>query len=438
MQPKAIIPAIDIMGGRCVRLFKGASDQATVYNDDPLAQLESFVASGAHRIHIVDLDAAFGRGDNRPLFSKMRAQTSAILEIGGGIRTEEDITFLLDMGIDYVILGSALIKSPEAVQRWAQRYENRIIAGIDEKDGVVQIAGWQMKSQMQTHDLVEQVCSWGIQQIIFTNTERDGTLEGPDIERTNAIAEIAESHDARIILSGGIASQDDISAVVKQGHQAISGIITGKAVYEDRIDLAELIAEQNKNSRPVIVRMQPKTNATISSTVCARGNTKSYKKTLEEGHLWVVHETTGRVLPYPEKNSLAEIIDQGQWYAARLIVDDSEDTSSNTHDATQVSNKDPQTKKNQCREAVMHKLCAILEERKLHPKQGSYSSYLFVEGESVIRKKLAEEAIEIALATTSEELIAECGDLLYHLCALLVAKDLDWDAVMDELAKRQG
>ncbi len=213
-----IIPAVDMLGGHCVRLYKGNYGQSQVYNDDPLETARSFEKAGAKLIHLVDLDAARGKGNNRPLIHRICSELNVEVEIGGGIRSEEDVEQLLEAGARRLILGTLLAHHPEIAEEWIKKYpQAHFIAGIDALDGEVKVSGWEKESGIQDSQLAVTAAKMGFKGIIYTNIARDGTLSGPDISNTARIA------------------------------KGIWGIITGKAVYEGRIDVAQAVKEIQGN-----------------------------------------------------------------------------------------------------------------------------------------------------------------------------------------------
>lgn len=236
-----VIPAIDILGGRCVRLTQGDYDQVDVYDRDPVAVARDFVAAGATRLHIVDLDAA--RGDkqtNRKKIRKIRKAVSCTLELGGGIRTDEDIEELMDLGIDRFVIGTTFARRPEVVEGWSAHYGNVFLAGIDARDHMVYVQGWEQQTGIQDVELARRAKEVGACGIIYTNIANDGTLSGPDIEGTNRIA---EASGLPVILSGGIGSMADIDRVAAERHKGIVAVIAGKAIYEDAVTAAELFGK---------------------------------------------------------------------------------------------------------------------------------------------------------------------------------------------------
>jgi len=254
-----IIPAIDLLQGACVRLHQGDYDTAVRYPRNPVEQAEYFADLGVKRIHIVDLDAAKGQGNNRSWIRRIRQAVPCILEVGGGIRTQGDVEELLSAGVQRLVLGTVLVRNPEAVKRWVDQYGKLFLAGIDAREGIVRVSGWQEGSGLSDTDASLLAQKAGMIGIIYTNIERDGTLQGPDRERALRIAAI--SH-LPVILSGGVSSVDDIhraaedsidlsltntgsnlSGPYEKQKPGIVGIIVGKAYYEGKIDLQALLAK---------------------------------------------------------------------------------------------------------------------------------------------------------------------------------------------------
>ena len=241
-----VIPAIDLLGGKCVRLYKGDYSKVTVYSDDPVAMARSFVASGARRIHLVDLDAARGGKNNRKVIASIRREVDALFELGGGIRTEDDVKEIIDIGIDRLILGTVFAKDPEIGARWTALYGKKFIAGIDALNGDVKVSGWRQGSSLLDVDLAKKAAECGMCSIIYTNIVKDGTLSGPDTERTLAVAEAA---DIPVTVSGGISCEKDFADIVSNPRceGRIGGIITGKGFYEKKFDLATVIKKYQKD-----------------------------------------------------------------------------------------------------------------------------------------------------------------------------------------------
>lgn len=241
-----IIPAIDIISGRCVRLRQGSFSDTTVYDEDPATVARRFVADGAQRIHLVDLDAARGSGDNRETIASVRAAVDCVLELGGGVRSLEAVRELFDLGVEFAVLGTVLLRRPDEVERWADVYGKRMIASIDAHDGMVRVAGWQEESSVVATELAERIGALGFAAIEYTDIGRDGMLVGPDIDGGLAIA---RAGGIPTILSGGVSRTGDAVAVAEASGGEIAGLIVGRAIYEGTFDLKTAIARRKEGTR---------------------------------------------------------------------------------------------------------------------------------------------------------------------------------------------
>jgi len=234
-----IIPAIDLLGGQCVRLHQGDYGQVETYGLDPVAVAREFAAAGARRLHIVDLDAArTGASTNRPVIRALRKAFAGVVEVGGGVRTADDVAELLDAGADRLIVGTLLVKDPETVAAWCDRFGRVFIGGIDARDGEVKVSGWEEGSSLRDTDLAARCRELGLVSLVYTDIARDGTLSGPSLDRTLAVA---NASGLPVLLSGGISSVADFEAIAHASHPLLAGVITGKALYKNRIDLADVI-----------------------------------------------------------------------------------------------------------------------------------------------------------------------------------------------------
>lgn len=231
-----IYPAIDLYGGKAVRLYKGDYAQMTVYNDDPVAVAKDFVAKGASCIHLVDLEGAkSGTTPNFDTVAAIKAETGLFCEIGGGIRSMETIETYLSAGIDRVILGTAAVTEPGFVEAAVAKYGEKIAVGIDIKDGFVAIKGWTVKSEENAMDFTGKMEKLGVKTMICTDISRDGAMQGTNHE---LYRELSQRFGMNIIASGGVSSIDDVARLAKLG---IHGAIVGKAYYTGAIDLAKAI-----------------------------------------------------------------------------------------------------------------------------------------------------------------------------------------------------
>lgn len=229
-----LYPAIDLKDGQCVRLLKGDMAKATVYNHDPAAQAAAFESMGFQYLHVVDLNGAVS-GDlvNKPAVESILKQVKIPVQLGGGIRSMEGISSWLEAGISRVILGTIAVKYPGLVREAAAAYPGRIAVGIDAKGGMVATHGWVETSTVRAVDLAKQFEDAGVSAIIYTDIARDGTLGGPNLEETAALAEAVS---IPVILSGGMSTLRDIAAVNAKKDSGIEGIILGRALYEKTID----------------------------------------------------------------------------------------------------------------------------------------------------------------------------------------------------------
>ena len=204
-----------------------------------MSTARGFAECGVGWIHIVDLDAAEGKGrDNLAVIERIRAAVGCHLQVGGGVRSSEQAARLLGLGIDRIVLGTVLAKSPEAVREWIRRYGSRFAAGVDAVDGRVKVAGWTEDAGRADTIVAAGLAEIGFRWLIYTNISRDGTLAGPDIPRTNAAARAA---GLPTILSGGIGSAADVERVAEEKDGLVAGVILGKALYEGRVDLRTLV-----------------------------------------------------------------------------------------------------------------------------------------------------------------------------------------------------
>jgi phosphoribosylformimino-5-aminoimidazole carboxamide ribotide isomerase len=239
-----ILPAIDLLGGSCVRLAQGRYASARRYAGDPAEVALGFARAGARWVHVVDLDAARGlAGANREAIRRIRgALGAARLEVGGGIRSAEDLEELSAAGADRLVLGTVLVRAPAEVAAWvgarAAAEGPQLWAGIDARDGRVRVSGWEEEGGLEDLELARRARELGLGGIIYTSIARDGMLEGPDIARTNRVA---EAGGLPVILSGGIGCPEDVERVARERAEGVVGVIVGKALYEGRVDLEQLI-----------------------------------------------------------------------------------------------------------------------------------------------------------------------------------------------------
>jgi|SRR5262245_17317940 len=235
-----IYPAIDILGGRAVRLKQGRKDHATVYGD-PIEMAAKWVNKGAEWLHVVDLDGAFdGEPKNLHVLRDMAAAVPmAKVQVGGGIRSMSTVETLLAAGIQRMVLGTAAVQDQEFVKNALSKQPDRVAIGIDARDGNVQVSGWTQDSHIRAIDLARQLQDLGVHLIIYTDISRDGVLEGPNIEATR---QMVENTKLSVIASGGVSSVEDVHRLAEINHPRLEGIIIGKALYEGRIHIEEVLA----------------------------------------------------------------------------------------------------------------------------------------------------------------------------------------------------
>lgn len=230
-----IIPAIDLKDGKCVRLRQGKFSEVTVYYDNPEDAALRWQNEGAQVLHVVDLDGAKnGKISNLTSIKKIREVFRGAMEVGGGIRRIEDIELLFTLGIDRIILGTIAAQSPEFVKKVCKKFPQKIIVGIDAKDGLVAVKGWVKVTELRATELALKMQDYGIWGIIYTDISRDGMLVGPNIEATKALVEAVK---VPVIASGGVSSLEDIKKMAEI--PKLWGVITGKAIYSGAINLKE-------------------------------------------------------------------------------------------------------------------------------------------------------------------------------------------------------
>ncbi|MDQ0298298.1 phosphoribosylformimino-5-aminoimidazole carboxamide ribotide isomerase [Salibacterium salarium] len=240
-----LYPAIDIRGGKCVRLLQGDYDKETVYGDSPYDMAARFKDAGATWIHMVDLD---GAKEKKPINDAAIVKTARSLDVkvqvGGGIRTAEDVAYYLDQGVDRVILGSVAVQHPDFAKEMLAKYKEKIAIGLDARDGYVAVNGWLETSKVTAVALGKKMVEYGAKTFIFTDIAKDGMMEGPNVE---AIANLAEQTGVDVIASGGVSKMDDVKELVQYYDKGVAGAITGKAVYTGKLNL-EAALQEVKNS----------------------------------------------------------------------------------------------------------------------------------------------------------------------------------------------
>jgi phosphoribosylformimino-5-aminoimidazole carboxamide ribotide isomerase len=234
-----LFPAIDLKDGRCVRLIKGDMQQATVFNDSPADQARQFADAGCNWIHVVDLNGAFaGTPVNAAAVKAILGAVTVPVQLGGGIRDMATITAWIEAGVMRVILGTAAVKNPALVHEACKAYPGRVAVGIDARGGKVATEGWADTGELTVIDLAKRFVDAGVAAIIHTDIDRDGILAGPNVA---ASAELARAVPIPVIVSGGVSSLEDLKAVKAQAASGIAGVISGRAIYDGRIDLGEAV-----------------------------------------------------------------------------------------------------------------------------------------------------------------------------------------------------
>lgn len=233
-----ILPAIDMIGGECVRLVKGDYAQKTVYASDPVAKAKEFETMGAKYIHLVDLDGAkAGQPVNAEIIKSIAEETTLFTEVGGGIRSMEHIEAYLDAGLQRIILGTSAVRNKSLVEEAAKKYGKNIAVGIDAKDGMVAIEGWEEKSTIDALEFAKTMAALGVGTIIYTDISRDGMLIGPNLD---AMETMAKAVDIDVIASGGVTKNSDVLDLKATG---VAGVIIGKAIYTGNVDLEYVLKE---------------------------------------------------------------------------------------------------------------------------------------------------------------------------------------------------
>jgi len=233
-----LIPAIDIKEGKCVRLRQGLMEDSTVFSDSPLAMADKWVELGARRIHLVDLDGAFaGKPANADVINAIAEKYPDVpIQIGGGIRDEKTIQAYIEAGVQYVIIGTRAANEPEFISEIAGEFGQNLIIGLDAKDGIVAVDGWAKLTDHHVIDLAKRFEGDGVQAIIYTDIARDGMMQGVNIQATQ---KLAESVNIPIIASGGVTNMTDLIELQKIEPSGVSGVITGRAIYEGSLDFSE-------------------------------------------------------------------------------------------------------------------------------------------------------------------------------------------------------
>ena len=455
-----LYPAIDVKNGQCVRLKKGLFNEVTVYSERPYEIAKGFEEAGAQFIHTVDLDGALkGHGVNAETIKKICSSVNVPVQMGGGIRTLENIQEVLDLGVYRVIIGTKAVENPDFIKAAIDRFgAEHIVVGVDAKDGLVAIEGWEKVSDKTALSLALAMKDIGVQTIVYTDISKDGMLAGPNVEQTKILS---DKTGIDIIASGGMSCMDDLTHINDAG---IHGAIIGKAIYEKRIDLKAAVnlfesgASYSKASAmpkadisfkdlkldangliPVVV--QDYVNGEV--LMLAYMNEEAFNKTLETGimtyysrsrqELWVKGLTSGH---FQYVGSLDIDCDNDTILAKVSQVGAACHTGNRTcfyRDLVkkEFNNVNPLE--------VFENVYRIIKDRKEHPKEGSYTNYLFDKGIDKILKKVGEECTELVIAAKNpdpEEIKYEMSDFLYHAMVLMVERGVTWEDITEELANR--
>jgi len=233
-----IFPAIDIKDGKCVRLIKGDFERMTSYDNSPLDQAKIFFKNGFNNIHIVDLDGALqGKSFNSNIVKEILKNLKLKIQVGGGIRTIEEVDNWVKSGVDKVIIGTAAVENKNFLKTACEKFKNKIAISLDVKDGLIFLSGWKKKTNILAVDFLKEIQNFGISRIIYTDINKDGTKKGPNIKDT---IELSSKVKIPFIISGGISSIEDIKKIKSLNNSNIEGVIVGKSIYDGDIKINEL------------------------------------------------------------------------------------------------------------------------------------------------------------------------------------------------------
>tara|TARA_B100000029_G_scaffold372384_1_gene366539 strand:- start:11 stop:730 length:720 start_codon:yes stop_codon:yes gene_type:complete len=233
-----IFPAIDIKDGKCVRLIKGNFDQITSYENSPYDQAKIYFQNGFKNIHIVDLDGALkGKSFNSNIIKEISKNLKLKIQIGGGIRTIDDVDSWVKSGVDKVIMGTAAVENTSLLKKVCDKFKNKIVVSLDVKDGFIYLSGWRKQTKILAIDFIKKIENFGISRIIYTDINKDGTKKGPNIKDT---IELSSKVKIPFIISGGVSSIEDIKKIKSLHNKNIEGVIVGKSIYDGDIQISEL------------------------------------------------------------------------------------------------------------------------------------------------------------------------------------------------------
>jgi phosphoribosylformimino-5-aminoimidazole carboxamide ribotide isomerase len=228
-----LLPAIDLLGGRAVRLEEGKRDRATVFHERPVELVAELARDGADRLHVVDLDGAFGESRQLELIARIIAASPLPVEVGGGIRDRAAIDAVLGLGAAFVVLGTAAVRSPELVEQACRAHPGRVIIAVDARDGIVAVDGWTTSGGVSAIELGQRAAAWGAAALLYTDIARDGLRGGPNVEATS---QLARAVTCEVIASGGVGSLDDLAQLRDAG---IAAVVIGRAIYDRKFTVAE-------------------------------------------------------------------------------------------------------------------------------------------------------------------------------------------------------
>jgi phosphoribosylformimino-5-aminoimidazole carboxamide ribotide isomerase len=233
-----VIPAIDLRDGKCVRLVRGDPKKETVYSDDPAEIARRWVEQGATRIHVVDLDAAMGKGNNLEALKRIKSSVNVMIQFGGGLRTLEAVWNAVSLGVDRVIIGTAILKDPGWLKEAMEELGTRVMAAVDAKDGEVMVGGWLDGSGVKIPDALKRIEDIGFKEIIFTDIRRDGMLEGPNVD---ALRQVLNLTKMSVYASGGISTLQDVQSLRALEKDGLKGAVVGKALYDRKFSLTDAL-----------------------------------------------------------------------------------------------------------------------------------------------------------------------------------------------------
>ena len=237
-----IFPAIDIKGGKCVRLIKGDFEKMTSYNKLPIDQAKKYSESGFNNIHIIDLDGALqGKPTNSNVIKEIIKKVKLKIQIGGGIRTFDDVNNWIETGVDRVVMGTAAVENTDLLKTACNKFKNKIAVALDVKDGLIALSGWKKQTNIFAIDFINKIQNFGVSRIIYTDINKDGTKKGPNIKDT---IELSSKVKIPLVISGGVSSIEDVKKIKSLNNPSIEGVIVGKSIYDGDIkinDLAKLI-----------------------------------------------------------------------------------------------------------------------------------------------------------------------------------------------------